>query len=265
MLLGHRRDRGLEAPGVELAHVQGLDGAMSGDGRELLRVDVDGHHLGAHRGRDLDAITTHAPGADHHRQGPLAEAGALDRLVGGGHGVGHHRHVGQREARRREARLIDVTEAMSGDDHVGGEATMNVVARHLLLGADVRPAARAGPAGAAGDHRRDDHRRAEVRFGAGPGGHHAPADLVTERERQRMGGADSVVEIPQIGVANAASGDLHHDLTGLRREWIERLLDERGVDGGHQPAMRVRFHVGAARARKAPAKIRGGRPRLIWG
>jgi hypothetical protein len=82
----------------------------------------------------------------------------------------------------------------------------DVIAGHLLPAADVRPAAPARLAFAARDDRRDDHRAPGPALGAGAGGDHAAGDLVPERERQRVIEADAVVEVAEIGVADAAAG-----------------------------------------------------------
>ena len=55
------------------------------------------------------------------------------------------------------------------------------------------------------------------RFGAGAGRDDAAADLVAERQRQRMVGPHAVVEVAEVGVADAAAGDRDDDLAGTRR------------------------------------------------
>ena len=88
---------------------------------------------------------------------------------------------------------------------------------------------------------------------AGAGLHHAPADLVAEAERQRLVRPDAVVEEAEVGVADAATGDLDEDVPGGGVLQLERLLHERLPDGLHHPA--VRRH-GDLLVRAAPA-LRG--------
>ncbi len=141
----------------------------------------------------------------------------------------------------REPRFVDRAQPAPGHDDVRREAALDVVARHLLLAADRREAALAQIALAARQHGGNDHGLAHPAFGAGAGRDHVAADLVAERERQRMVGAHAVVEVAEIGVADAAAGDGDHDLArpGFGREC--RAL-ERRVRRGHQPAVGFDAH-----------------------
>ena len=98
------------------------------------------------------------------------------------------------------------------------------------------PAPPASVAFAAGQNGGNDHGAAEPGLRAGARGDDAAGDFVAERQRQRMVGAHAVVEIAEIGVADAASGDCDDDLAraGLRGE---RFSAERRVHRRHHPAV----------------------------
>ncbi len=136
------------------------------------------------------------------------------------------------------------------------EAAVDVVAGHLLVAADRREAPRAQLAFAAGQHGGHDDRLAEPRLPAGSGERDAPAHLVAERERQRPVRAHAVVEIPEVGVTDAAAGDRDDDLARARLE-RDRRAHERRVRRGHLPA--VSFDAHACRpSRVAPSPQRSG-------
>ena len=120
--------------------------------------------------------------------------------------------------------LVDLAEPAARHDDVRGEAAVDVVARHLLRAADRRKTALAEVAFAARQHGRDDHRLADPALGAGAGRDDAAADLVAERERQRMVGPHAVVVVAEVGVADAAAGDRDDDLAGTRRGRERRAL-----------------------------------------
>jgi hypothetical protein len=85
------------------------------------------------------------------------------------------------------------------------------VAGHLLRQAAVAAAGLAQFALAAGDHRRDndflaDHVRAAADYRA--------RDFVAERQRRLLHRWHAHVEVGQVGVADAAAGDLDHDVIG---------------------------------------------------
>ncbi len=71
---------------------------------------------------------------------------------------------------------------------------------------------------------------------AGARGDDAPGNLVAESQRQGMIGAHAVVEIAEIGMADAATGDRHDDLAVGRRR-VERLADHRPIRRRHHPPM----------------------------
>jgi len=124
---------------------------------------------------------------------------------------------------------------------VGREAALDIVARHLLAAADDAQAALAQIALAAGQHRRHDHRDAHPVLGTGAGSDDAAADLVAERERQRLVGAHAVVVVAEIGVADAATGDLHHHLADARLD-VEIDTLERCLRCRHLPTMSLDSH-----------------------
>ncbi|MCZ7565415.1 MAG: hypothetical protein M5U08_17860 [Burkholderiales bacterium] len=227
-------DGALERLAVELARVQRERGAGLSDRRELVGVDIDRDHGRAGCVRDLHAVPADPAHAHHRRQAAGRDAGAHYRLVRRCERVGDHRDVGEREAGFREARLVDLAQPAARHDDVGCESTVDVVAGHLLVAADVRAAALAGPALAAGNHRRDEDGLPDPALGAGAGRTHPPAHLVPERERQCMVGAHAVVIVAEISVADAAAGDFDHHLARLRRR-LERLAHHRRPGRRHQP------------------------------
>ncbi len=94
--------------------------------------------------------------------------------------------------------------------------------------------------------------------GAGAGGHHAAADLVTERERQFGVGAHAVVEVAQVGVADATAGDRHGYLAGPGRAGIELGSGHGFADGGHHPSL-----CGGCHSRHF-SRASGGGKAIFW-
>ena len=205
------------------------------DRLELCLVDVDRDDLRAERLRDLHAVAADAAGADDDREAARRDAGAPHRLVRRGQRVGDDRDVGERESRCVEALFVDFAKPAARHDDVRREPALDVVARHLLRAADRRQTALAEVAFAARQHGGDDHRLADPALGARSGRDDVPADLVAERQRQRMVGPHAVVEVAEVGVADAAAGDRHHDFAGARVGGEGRAL-ERRLDCRHQPA-----------------------------
>ena len=117
---------------------------------------------------------------------------------------------------------------------------MDVVARHLLLAADVRQAALAKIAFAARQHGGDDHGLAEPAFRAFAGSNNAAGDFMPECQRQRMSGANAVVKIAEVGVADAAAGDGDDHLAGPSLRY-KRLAAERCANRRHYPAVSLQF------------------------
>ena len=77
------------------------------------------------------------------------------------------------------------------------------------------PAALAEVAFAAGQHRRHDDRPADPRLGAGARGDHDAGRLISCPSASGSGvGAHAVVVVAEVGVADAAAGDLDHHLAG---------------------------------------------------
>ena len=141
----------------------------------------------------------------------------------------------------RETLLVDFAQAARGNHDVRREPALDVVARHLLRGADRGQAALARVALSARQHGRHDHRLADPRAGMLAGRDDASADLVAERERQRMVGPHPVVEIPEVRVAHTAPGNLDHDLAGSGLG-AEGRACQRCVDARHLPAIGMRRH-----------------------
>ena len=114
-------------------------------------------------------------------------------------------------ARRR---LIDDAEAVRGHDDMGGEAAVDVVARHFLVRADRCLAAQASVAVAARDDCRDDDGSVRIPKFVRAGFDDVATDLMPERQRQFMLGAHAVVVVAKIGMADPAPGDFDYDLVG---------------------------------------------------
>ena len=104
---------------------------------------------------------------------------------------------------------------------------MNIVAGHFLVGADGRLAALAGIALAARNHRRNDDRAIGAPQSIRAGVDDVAADLVSERQRQLVLGADAVVIIAEIGVADPAAGDFDQDLIAGQGADFEFHRDKR--------------------------------------
>jgi hypothetical protein len=214
---------------------------MGGHGGQLVVVDVDRHHGGAEGARHLHAVAADAPHADHHRQAARRDAGAAHRLIGRGQRVGDDGHLRQREAGARQAAEVDLAQAAARHHDVGAEAALDVVARHLLRAADGAQAAPAQVAFAAGQHCRHDDRLAGPGLGAVARGDDDTADLMAQRQRQRLVGAHAVVVVAQVGVAHATAGDLDDHLAGARPGFEVAPLQGR-AGGGHDPAVGSNRH-----------------------
>ena len=218
------------------ARVERQRRAVLADRRELAGVDVDRDDGGAERMRDLHAVAADATGADDHREAPGTDTGATDGLVRRRQRIGDDRDFGERQAGCRKALLVDFAQAAARHHDVGREAAVNVVAGHLLLAADRGKTAAAEIAFATRQHRRHDDGLAEPLRRVRSGGDDAAADLVAERQRRREIGAHAVVEVAEVGVADAAAGDLD-DHVGGPRLGAERRAGERRAGRSHQPAV----------------------------
>ena len=241
--LGVRLDRLLEVAPGHLARVERERRAVLGHELELGRIDVDRHHARAEGVGDLHRVAADAADADHDRDVAGLDARLRHRLVGRGDRVGHHRDVGELQPGGGEALLIDRAQAARRHHDVGGEAALDVVARHDLGATDRAVSRGAELAGAAGHHRRHDHRAADPLSRRAARTHHPAADLVTERERQRLVGAHAVVVVAEVGVADAAAGDLDHHLVGGQLADLELGADHRPTRLHHHPAIRFGAHL----------------------
>src|SRR6516225_5065630 len=92
-----------------------------------------------------------------------------------------------------------------------GKTTMDIVARHFLVGTDRSFAAPTRIAMPARDHGRHDDRTVDPPHGVGAGINDVAADLVSERQWQLMVGAHAIVIVAEIGMADAAARDLNED------------------------------------------------------
>ena len=172
---------------------------------------------------------------------PGSHPGAPHCLVGRGQRVGDDRHLRQLQAGVCQPGLVDRAQAARRHHDVAGKAALDVVAGHLLLRADGGQTAPAQIAFAAGQHRRHDHRLVGPGLGTGATGHHPAADLVAQRQRQRVLGAHAVVVVAQVGVAHAAAGHGHGDFAGPRHRVEDRAF-ERCANGLHQPTVGFDVH-----------------------
>src|SRR5262245_49231200 len=110
---------------------------------------------------------------------------------------------------------------------MGGEATVDVVARHLLVRTNGRLGAATRIAAAARDHRRDDDRSVGPINRVAAGLHYAAADFMAERQGQRVVGANAIVVVAEIRMTDAAAGDLDQHLVLTGRGSVEFLFDKR--------------------------------------
>ncbi len=94
------------------------------------------------------------------------------------------------------------------------EATMNVVARKDLVAANLSATSSAGSTLFTRDDRRNHHRCTMPLLRPGARGYDRAADLVAEREWQRMTRGNGVVVEGEVGVADTAPRDLDKHLAG---------------------------------------------------
>ena len=99
---------------------------------------------------------------------------------------------------------------------MGCKTPVTVVAGHELLAANRRLGSSAGTAVAAGDHRRDDYAAAFPLGCALARGHNATRDFVPESEWERRARGYTVESEADIGMANAAAGNLYHHFASVR-------------------------------------------------
>ncbi len=193
------------------------------DRGELGRIDVDGDDLGAEGAGDLHAVAADAAGADDDGEAAGRDAGAAHRLV---RAWSPHRRRPTRRRASRPAVAAGLRRPRTGRARARRCAMAKPPWMSLpgifCAAADGRAAALAQIAFAAGEHGRHDHRLAEPALGARAGGDDAAADLVAERQRQRMVGAHAVVEVAEVGVADAAAGDRDHHFAGACGEASKR-------------------------------------------
>ena len=247
VLLGVSLDRRFDVARRHGLGIEGERGALLADGGELLVADVDRDHRAAKRGCDLRAVAADAADAVDDHEVAFRDAGLHDGLIGSGDRVGDHRDIGEIDAGGLQAVLVDNAQTARRDDDVGGEAAVNVVARHFLVRADGRLAAQAGVAAAARDDGGDDHRAVGVPKHVRAGFDDVTADFVAEAERQLVLGAHAVVVVAEVGVADAAAGDFDQHFVGARRADVEFHRDHRFARGGHHPTNGFDAHLTALR------------------
>ena len=231
----------LDRLGVLRAAVDRQRRAVARHGGELVVVDVDGNDLGAERVGDLDAVAAYAARANDDGDASELDSRASDRLVGGGKRVGDDRNIGERESCAGQTRFVHLAQATAGDHDVRGEAALDVVARHFLLAADCAEPALAKVALATRQHGGHDCGLAFPALGTRTCVDHTAADFVSQRQRQGVVGPNAVVEITEVGVTDAATGDVDDDFAGARLRAKRRALQRR-IYRGHQPAIRFEAH-----------------------
>ena len=154
--------------------------------------------------------------------------------------------------------LIDHAQPARRHDDVRGKAALNIVARHLLVRADRRLASLAGVALTARDHRRNDNRAVGEPERIRASVDDMAANFMAKRQRQFMLGADAVVIIAKIGVANPAAGDFDQDFVGGERADFEFHRNKRLACARHHPADWLGAHRSALqigrRALAGPAR-----------
>ncbi len=97
---------------------------------------VHSHNRCARCRCDLNCIRTDTTCSDHDNEVTSGDPSATGRLQRCRHCIGHHGEVGQ---------LVSVRQVSTSEDsrgrhgHMCGEATVHVVAGHLLVAADVAP------------------------------------------------------------------------------------------------------------------------------
>ena len=99
---------------------------------------------------------------------------------------------------------------------MSGKTPVTVIAGHELPPANRRLASSAGTTVAAGNHRRNDYAAAFPLGCALARGHNATRDFVPESEWKRRARRYTVESEADIGMADAAAGNLYHHLARVR-------------------------------------------------
>ena len=214
---------------------QGIDGhrrAQLARQCQLGIVHVDRRHLQAHRARVLHGHVTEPTDAGDHD--PLAglRVGDLEPLVDRDARAQHRRRRDEVQSVRQ---MADIGRVGQG---VLGEAAVDRVAGVALALAQRLPAAeavRAGTAGRVQPRNADPIALTHVRD-AGADRDHVPDALVPRNERRRRLDRPVAFDGMQIGVTDAARGDLDQDVAGAGTR-NRHLLDREGLaecahDGG---------------------------------
>ncbi len=200
--------------------VETLDGAESARHRELLRPHVHGDHVRPGRGGELHDVDPDPPAADDDHPIPAPHLGPWTTAW---YGVVSASAMTAPRARSMSAG--GRTSDRDGTQHELGEAAIEVVAGHVKLGQMLpRPSGTSGTPRTAARPGRSRGPRGETPRLPGPTSATVPGIFVPEDERRRLRGGHAVVQVVEIGVAEAA-----------RRDPDERLADtgHRGRDFGH--------------------------------
>src|SRR6266567_1424666 len=225
-------DSSLDRLGVLRAAVDRQRRAVARQGNELVVVDIDGNDIGAERVSDLDTVAAYAARTNDDGDASRLDACTLHGLVWGGQRIGDDRNIGERESRTRKTYFVHFAQPATGDHDVRRKAALDVVARHFLPAADRAESASAKVALAAGQDGGHAGGRAAPALGTRTCVDHAAADFVSQRQRERVVGPNTVVEITEVGVTHAATSDVDDDFPRARL-CAKRRSFQRRIHRGH--------------------------------
>ncbi len=213
---GEIADGGAQRLEIHLVGSQRQARAVRLHGVEASGVDVDRDHRGAHRRGDLHAETAHTANADEYREIAVAESAAPDRLVRSRNRIGDDGERCEVEPGRVGRRVVEIgdgAESVRGNANVRGKAAVHVASEKYLVGTDRTVTVATRGACSARDHGRHDDATPRPFGGAGTGFDHDAADFVAERQREGVARGNAVVEIAEVGVTDAATGDFDEHLS----------------------------------------------------
>ena len=172
------------------------------------RVDVHGNHRAGPQGLGrLNHVLAHPAHPDDNDVVPHFQIRPPSRLKRCGRGIGHHRQVFQGNV----TPIPDLTQINRRHRDVAGKTAVDAdaVPGHFLVQASIAPSDFTQVALAARHHRRNQH------FLADPGGiagHHRSGNLMSQGQGRLGYRRDTIVEIPEIGMANPAPGHFHQHI-----------------------------------------------------
>jgi hypothetical protein len=221
--------RGQVAHGIGQAG--GIDGVRSAEragGRQLRGNPVDGHDRGrTGQPRALDHVDAHPAAPDHRDAGARLHLGGIDD----GADAGHHAAADKR-GHLEGHRPVDPYHRLHGHHGLLGEGADAEPERHLArgvgqrrgqpgpgppdLGAELRLAAEAEPAPAAGRYPDEDHVIAWLDHGHAGADRHDLARALVAKGRGQLSRAQGAVLDGPVGMADAAGLQRDQDLAGTR-------------------------------------------------